>query len=367
MSATRRVGALLRARRPVLRAQLTLLYSGLFLAVLAGVLLATNLLYGHTAARAPAGTAPGTADASSRFDAGPALVGLAAAVVALVGAWWLAGRFLRPLHAITTTAQRISATNLNQRLTVRGPDDELTRLGTTLNDLLSRLESAFTAQRHFVANASHELRTPLAGQRTLLQVALADPHADLASLRAACTEAVELGAQQERLIDALLVLATSERGIEHRDPFDLAQLTEQVLAGRRAEADERGVRIDAGLGAAPATGDRRLVELLVANLVDNAIRHNQADGTVEVVTGRAAGGEATIAVRNTGPVIAPEDLDRIFRPFQRAGGPRLRHRDGHGLGLAIVAAIAGSHQATLTAHPRPAGGLDITVAFPADR
>jgi signal transduction histidine kinase len=364
MSATRRVGALLRARRPVLRAQLTLLYSGLFLAILAGVLLATNLLYGHTAARAPAGTAPGTADASSRFDVGPALIGLAAAVLALAGAWWLAGRFLRPLHAITTTAQRISASNLNQRLAVRGPDDELTRLGTTLNDLLSRLESAFTAQRHFVANASHELRTPLAGQRTLLQVALADPHADLASLRAACAEAVELGAQQEKLIDALLVLATSERGIEHRDPFDLGALAGQVLAGRRAGADERGVRIDATLGAAPATGDPRLVELLVANLVDNAIRHNRADGTVEIVTGPAANSPAAITVRNTGPVIPPEDLDRIFQPFQRAGGPRLRHRDGHGLGLAIVAAIAGTHRATIATCPRSGGGLEITVAFP---
>ncbi|MEV0842363.1 HAMP domain-containing sensor histidine kinase [Actinocatenispora sera] len=367
MSATRRVGALLRARRPVLRAQLTLLYSGLFLAVLAGVLLATNLLYGHTAARAPAGTAPGVADSSSRFDVGPALVGLAAAVVALVGAWWLAGRFLRPLHAITTTAQQISATNLNQRLTVRGPDDELTRLGTTLNDLLSRLESAFTAQRHFVANASHELRTPLAGQRTLLQVALADPHADLASLRAACAEAVELGAQQERLIDALLALATSERGIERRSPVELAGLAERALAGRRAETGERGVHIDARLAAARASGDPRLVELLVANLVDNAIRHNRPDGTVEVVTGPAPGGAATITVRNTGPVVPPEDLGRLFQPFQRAGGPRLRHRDGHGLGLAIVAAIAGAHQATVTTRAQAGGGLEITVAFPTDR
>ncbi|BCJ34058.1 two-component sensor histidine kinase [Actinocatenispora thailandica] len=364
MPAPRPLTSLLRARRPVLRAQLTLLYSGLFLAVLAAVLLATNLLYGHTASRAPAGAPASPADSSSRFDVGPALVGLSAAIVALLGAWWLAGRFLRPLHAITTAAQQISATNLNRRLAVRGPDDELTRLGSTLNDLLSRLEAAFAAQRHFVANASHELRTPLAGQRTLLQVALADPHADAASLRAACTQAVALGAQQERLIDALLVLATSERGIERHDPFDLAELTGAVLAGRRAEADERRIRIDARLDTAPAAGDPRLVELLVANLVDNALRHNDADGTVEIATGPGPAGGATITVGNTGPVVRPDEIDRLFQPFQQAGGQRLRHDDGHGLGLAIVAAIARTHQATLTARPRPAGGLDVTVDFP---
>lgn len=366
MAAPRQITSLLRARRPVLRVQLTLLYSGLFLAVLAAVLLATNLLYGHTAARAPAGAATGPVDSSSRFDVVPALIGLAAAIVALAGAWWLAGRFLRPLHVITTTAQRISATNLDQRLAVRGPDDELTRLGSTLNDLLGRLESSFAAQRHFVANASHELRTPLAGQRTLLQVALADPRADAASLRAACEEALQLGSQQERLIDALLVLATSERGIERREPFDLAPLTEAVLVQRRADAEDHGIRVDAELRTALVTGDPRLAELLVSNLVDNALRHNRTDGTVEVTTGQLPGGRATITVGNTGPTIQPDEVDRLFQPFQQAGAQRLRHNDGHGLGLAIVAAIARTHQATITAHPRPRGGLDIAVSFPTD-
>jgi signal transduction histidine kinase len=300
---------------------------------------------------------------TSSFDFGPALVGLAAAVIALVGAWWLAGRFLRPLHAITTTAQEISATNLNERLTIKGPDDELTQLGTTLNDLFSRLESAFAAQRHFVANASHELRTPLAGQRTLLQVALADPHADTASLRAACEEALKLGDQQEQLIDALLTLATSERGIERREPFDLAQLTEAVLLSRRHQADDQSIRIDTTLVSAPATGDPRLVELLLTNLIDNAIRHNIPSGRIEVST-ISAPGRATITVSNTGPTIHPDEIDHLFQPFQQPGAQRVRRNEGHGLGLAIVAAIAHTHHARITAHPRTQGGLDIAVSFP---
>ncbi|GLY64804.1 sensor histidine kinase [Amycolatopsis taiwanensis] len=365
MPAHRPLASLRRIRRPVLRLQLTLLYSGLFLVVLAAVLLATNLLYGHTAARAPDGVIPDPVTSTRSFDLVPALVGLAAAAIALAGAWWLAGRFLRPLHAITTAAQQISATNLNQRLTVKGPDDELTQLGTTLNDLFSRLESAFAAQRRFVANASHELRTPLAGQRTLLQVALADPHADAASLRAACEEALQLGEQQEQLIDALLTLATSEGGVERWEPFDLAQLTEAALLSRRAEAEDHGIRIDAMLAPAPAAGDPRLAELLIANLIDNALRHNNTSRKVEVST-TSAPGRATISVSNTGPTIRPEEIDRLFQPFQQTGAQRLRRTDGHGLGLAIVSAIAQSHHAKITAHPRPEGGLDIAVSFGID-
>lgn len=362
MPAHQQLTSLLRVKRPVLRVQLTLLYSGLFIVVLAAVLFATHLLYGHTAARAPEGAIPGPVSSSQRFDAGPALIGLAAAVIALAGAWWLAGRFLRPLHAITTTAQEISATNLNRRLNLTGPDDELTQLGNTLNDLFGRLESSFAAQRHFVANASHELRTPLAGQRTLLQVALSDPKADTASLRAVCEEVLELGDQQEQLIDALLTLATSERGIEVWEAFDLAQLTEVIVLGRRHTAEDRDIRIETTLETAPAAGDPRLVELLVANLIDNALHHNIAGGHIEVST-TSAPGSATIAVSNTGPTIPPDQLDRLFRPFQQTDGQRLNHANGHGLGLAIVAAIAQSHHAKVITHARPHGGLDIAVSF----
>jgi signal transduction histidine kinase len=352
----------LRRGRPILRVQLTLLYSGLVLGLLAAALFATNLLYRHSAARAPDGT-PGPAVASGHnFDFWPAGIGLVAAVVALAGAWWLAGRFLRPLQAITIAARAISATNLHQRLDIHGPDDELSQLGHTLDDLFGRLEAAFESQRHFVANASHELRTPLAGQRTLLQVALADPDASGQELRAACEEALLLGEDQERLIDALLTLATSERGVERWEPFDLGQITEAVLVGRRPEAERRAIHIDARIVAAPAQGDPRLIESLVANLVDNALRHNTVGGRVDIAT-ISAPGRASLTVSNTGPVVAPTEVERLFQPFQQGGRERVRQSDGHGLGLTIVRAIAHAHGANVTARARPEGGLDVQVAF----
>ncbi|GHE58809.1 hypothetical protein GCM10014715_09990 [Streptomyces spiralis] len=353
-----------RRRRPMLRAQLTLLYSGFFLALLAAVLLATNLLYGHTAARAPAGAPAGVdhVGGSRHFDLAPAAIGLAAAAVALAGAWWLAGRFLRPLRAIATTAQEISAGNLGRRLDLDGRGDEFTDLGSTLDDLFARLEASFEAQRHFVANASHELRTPLAGQRALLQVALADPEAGIEDLRGACEEALRLGDQQERLIEALLTLATGEHGVEEWESVDLDQIAATVIAGRRQQAERRGITIDAALGRALATGDPRLIERLVVNLVDNALSHNTPGGHVEITTD-LVGDEAWLAVSNTGPDIPPAEVERLFQPFQRIASPRVRPAGGHGLGLAIVRAIAQAHGATLTARPGLEGGLHVEVAF----
>ena len=351
-------------KRPTLRIQLTLLYSVLFLGLVAAVLLASNLLYGHSEQAAPGGAPPQPGSSSHAFDIGPALIGLAAAAIALAGAWWLAGRILRPLNAITATAQEISATNLNRRLGLTGPNDELTQLGSTLDHLFGRLESSFEAQRRFVANASHELRTPLAGQRTLLQVALADPAADATSLRTACEEALELGDQQEQLIEALLTLATSERGIERWEQFDLAQITRAALASRRPEAERLNLCIETALAAAPAAGDPRLVELLVTNLIDNALRHNVADGHVEISTGFARG-RATIMVRNSGPAIPPGQIEQLFQPFQRTGGRQVQRTDGHGFGLAIVQAVVRAHGAGIWPHPRPGGGLDIVVSFAA--
>jgi signal transduction histidine kinase len=365
MRGARWLTPLLRERRPVLRVQLTLLYSGLFLGLLAAVLLATGLLYGHSAQEAPAGAPAGNGQGGRAFDVGPALIGLAAAVLAVAGAWWLAGRFLRPLHAMTTTAQEISATNLNQRLELSGSSDELAALGGTLNDLFARLEATFTAQRDFVANASHELRTPVAGQRTLLQVALADPDADTDSLRAACEEALQLGARQESLIDALLALASSEQGIRTRQPLDLAAIAERVVTVRAEAAGEHDITIDRSLAPAPTAGDPVLLERLVANLVDNAVRYNRAGGLVTISTG-ATGGRARLVVGNTGPAVAAGEIDRLFQPFRQAGADR-RGRGGHGLGLAIVRAIADAHGASLTATPRPGGGLDIEVDLPGQR
>jgi signal transduction histidine kinase len=303
---------------------------------------------------------------ASQNKAGVAIVVLMVAL-ALGGGWLLAGRMLRPLRTITSSARAISASNLNQRLPIDGPADEFTELGGTLNDLFGRLEASFEAQRRFVANASHELRTPLAAGRTVLQVALADPASEPQALRSACQEAIDLGDQQDRLIDALLTLATSERGIEEWQPFDLAEIASKVILDRRDEVDRLSVRVGTALSAAPATGDARLAESLVANLVDNALRHNLPGGEMDIATA-IVDGRAVLSVTNTGRPIPPGDVDRLFQPFQRLGSDRVRPtsaaRPGHGLGLAIVRAIAGAHDATITAHARPGGGLEIEVAFP---
>jgi signal transduction histidine kinase len=295
------------------------------------------------------------------------LVGSAVALailipIALAAGWFVAGRFLRPLRAITATAKAISAGNLHQRLDLGEPVDELTELGYIVDDLFARLEASFDAQRHFVANASHELRTPLAGLRTLLEVALADPDADADALRSACQEALALGGHQERLVQALLALATSERGLTRRDTLDLAQVATGVLASRRDQATQRGIDLTEHLAPAVTAGDPRLIESLIANLIDNAIRHNHPDGYVEITT-RTSGTQATLTVTNSGPVIPNNQIQRLFQPFQRLAPDRHSRRDGYGLGLAIVNAVAQSHHATLTTNARPEGGLAITVRF----
>jgi signal transduction histidine kinase len=367
---------LLHRKRPVLRVQLALLYSGVFVGLVVLLFLASSVLFGtanvffghsqmafHQGSAATAAARRGAA--GPQFTPWPFLLALAAIAIAVLAAWWLAGRFLRPLRAMTTAAQEISATNLGRRLSLDGPDDELTELGRTLDDLFGRLQASFESQRQFVANASHELRTPLAGQRTLLQVALADPDADARALRSTCEEALQLSGQQERLIDALLTLATSERGVESWESFDLALLTEDIVRSRRHDAERHGVQIGATFQSAIAIGDPDLVASLVANLLDNAIRHNVADGAVEISTSATADG-ARLSVSNTGAVVALVEVERLFQPFQRLGDQRVGPAGGHGLGLAIVKAIATAHGANLTARPGPRGGLEVQVAFRAN-
>jgi signal transduction histidine kinase len=334
-----------------LRMQLTLLYAVPFF--VSGALLLSIPLLGANVTQ-PAGS-PEPPEVTVHQPIASPVLGLAGiAVVSLVLGWLIAGRFLRPLRTITATARDISTSNLNRRLGLHGRN-EFADLAATLDDLFARLEASFASQRHFVANASHELRTPLTAQRALLQVAMADPDPD--ALPAACREVLALGDAQERLIGALLTLATSERGIERRMPFDLAEIAHAVLRSRSATP----LHVATALAPAPATGDPHLVESLVANLVDNALRHNVPGGQVEIATGVAAG-QAWISVRNTGPVVPPEDLDRLFEPFQQSG--RARVGEGHGLGLAIVRGIARAHGAVLTPLPRAEGGLDVHVSFP---
>jgi signal transduction histidine kinase len=347
-----------RVRRATLRAQLTVLYAGLLFVVVAVVLAAAAFLF-RTATEPPGAQMK----QGSYVEIGAAIVIVLAVVVGLWFAWQLAGMYLRPLRRLNATARDISATNLHRRLGLQGPDDELTQLGSTLDDLFARLESSFESQRRFVANASHELRTPLAGQRTLLQVTLADPDATAETLRAACREALALGERQERLVDGLLTLASSERGIERREPLDLADIAERVLVSRHQDAAQRGVKLRASLDAAPTTGDPVLIESMVANLLDNAIQHNRPDGSVDLTTSRLRGA-SQLSVGNSGPIVPTAEVERLFQPFQRLRHNRTGSGNGQGLGLAIVKAIAQAHRAEITAHPRFNGGLDIEVSFP---
>ena len=347
-----------------LRSQLTLLYAGFFLAA-GGAVLAVPIFTFHTAL--PAGASAATiaaTDASTHAQQVRAAIVLAGLVVVSFAVGWLiAGRFLRPLRTITATAREISATNLGRRLDARAGGNEFGALGDTLNDLFGRLEASFESQRRFVANASHELRTPLAAGRALLQVALADPEASTQSLRAACEEVLALGDQQERLIGALLTLAISQRGLTRSEPVDLAVVAQAVITTRQSEAAERGVLIRPALAPAPIAGDPSLAESLVANLIDNALRHNLPGGRAEVSTGTMAGG-AVLSVVSTGQLIDPAQVDGLFEPFRQLGTERVGNAGGAGLGLAIVRAIAAAHGGAVTARARPEGGLAVTVRIP---
>ncbi len=375
------VRSAIRLPRRSLRAQLALLFAALFciaaaLVGAAAVIFKPDFLY-HSSSQASPN--PPTQHPVLHQSAPQSFIGdvayhianniggdVAAAVMVVLAVgvgWLLAGWLLKPLRAIIAASRAISASNLSQRLALEGPADEFRELGDTLDALFGRLEASFQAQRHFVANASHELRTPLAAGRTLLQVTLADPDASTETLRATCEQLLSLGDQQERLIEGLLTLASSERGIERWAAFDLADVAAKAIGDHGEQADRRRVEVGADLSAAPATGDQTLAECLVSNLVDNAIRHNVDGGVVEISTG-IADGRAVVCVTNTGPLVPLGEVDRLFQPFQRLGAERVRPAAGHGLGLAIVGAIAGVHGATVTAQARPEGGLRIEVSFP---
>jgi signal transduction histidine kinase len=292
-----------------------------------------------------------------------AALGIMSAVSLGLG-WLVAGRILRPVRTITNSARQISATNLHQRLALQGPDDELKELGDTIDGLLTRLEASFQYQRRFVANASHELRTPLTRQRLVVQVALADPNATVDSLRTAHERVLNATYQQERLIAALLTLARGERGLDRRQPVNLTDVATEVLLARNTEVGRRGLRLTTQLDQAHILGDPHLIERLMVNLVDNALRHNLTAGRVEVSTTTKADA-AVLTVTNTGPVVPTDQVSRLFQPFQRLDADRTHHHDGGlGLGLSIVQAIAMAHEATIEACPLPSGGMEITVTFP---
>jgi signal transduction histidine kinase len=288
-------------------------------------------------------------------------LGLMGVVSGLVG-WLVAGRALRPVHAITGAARRASEENLGERLALAGPDDELKELADTYDAMLARLDAAFASQRRFVANASHELRTPLTVMRTAIDVTLAKPDRTPAQLEDMAVEVAAAVDRAEALIEALLTLARSDRGPVSREGADLAVLAEDALDAAGPAIRAGSLRVETALTAAPTDGDLVLLDRMVANLVDNAVRHNQPGGWIQVATGMR-GDAAYLAVTNGGPKIEPDLAPLLFEPFRRlcdpAAGPA-----GAGLGLSIVRSVAVAHQGDVIARARPAGGLDVSVLLP---
>ena len=286
------------------------------------------------------------------------------AVVSVALGWLMAGRVLRPLTEITGTARRLSAGSLHERIALGGPHDELRALADTIDGMLARLEGAFASQRRFVANASHELRTPLAIARTEVDVTLASRASTLADYKAMAERVRDATDRSERLIESLLVLAWSEREPRAREPADLAEAAAEALDANQAESDRRGLVVRSLLREAPVRGDRDLLDRLVANLVDNAVRHNLDGGWIEVGTERD-GGRVRVSVANGGPVVPADQVESLFEPFRRLGGRTASER-GAGLGLSIVRAVAAAHGGSAHAEARQDGGLIVTVTLPAD-
>jgi signal transduction histidine kinase len=360
------------------RLRLTLMYSGMFLLLGTAIIAVIVVLVGQTTSVQAVAVHPGpnsvpqviasqqhSADVASVLAVSWLALALSAAASAVLG-WFAAGRVLRPLRQMTEGARAISAGNLHQRLALTGPDDEFKQLGDTIDDLLGRLEASFAAQRRFVANAAHELRTPLTLERTLLQVALADPNANAASLRTTCEELLASGRNQERLLEALLTLATSERGLERREQLDLGRLAGEALEQARPAIERRQLRLTSDLRPAAIRGDQALIGRLIANLLDNAIGHNRSEGWIAVRT-TTDSGRALLSVANGGPRIGAHEVERLFEPFQRGGAERTGDNGHHGLGLSIARAIAVAHGGAISAAPEPGGGLVVTVRLPADR
>jgi hypothetical protein len=287
-------------------------------------------------------------------------------VIGTTGGYLLAKQALRPIAKLTATAKQLSTENLDQRINLGGPDDELRELADTFDEMLGRLDAAFDSQRLFVANASHELRTPLSVMRTELEVTMGDPNADVAELRRMGEVLTQATERAQRLVASLLTLArlqAVERGeLEVREPVDLATLVPDVLDGVAAEAKAKGVTIETEIESAAAMGDPRLLERLIGNLVENAIRHNVPDGWLRVTTGQTAE-RVWLHVSNGGGVIAATDVDTLFEPFRRGGRVRTATR-GAGLGLAIVRLIVDAHHGRLQAAAPPFGGLAIRIELP---
>jgi signal transduction histidine kinase len=290
-------------------------------------------------------------------------IGLGLLVIVSVGLGWLvSGRAVRPVRSITEAARRASELRLGQRLALTGPDDEFKQLADTFDVMLERLDAAFTSQKRFVANAAHELRTPLTAMRTAIEVTLSKPTRTPEQLEAMAIRVKRSVERAEATIEALLALARSEAGRATEEPIDLATAAEDALDATHTAIDQGHITVEAALEPARARGDRVLLERMIANLVENAVRHNTPGGWIGIRTAEQDGG-AAFEIANTGADIPAEQIPALFEPFAR-GEQRLHSSDGVGLGLSIASAIADAHNATITARPRPGGGLELTVTIP---
>ncbi|MFJ8013459.1 sensor histidine kinase [Streptomyces sp. NPDC096339] len=388
----------MKKRRITLRARLTLVYGSLFLS--AGIVLlgVTYMLFDQQLGRggeldvhsdSSGGTATrqdtsldnrnwveseqkrlnDAATASLITQGGIALVVVTGAAAGF--GWLIAGRVLAPLHRVTETARRIAAApaadrGLHERIALDSRDDEVKDLADTFDLMVERLDRSFDGQRRFVANASHELRTPLTVGRALVELAM---HRKSASpdVKQLGENLLEINDRHERLITGLLLLAGSENHVPEPQPVDLADVVAHVAAQSSPEAERAGIVLHAAAGPAPTTGDALLLERLVQNLVENGVRHNiGAGGWVRVVSRRREDDQVQIEVSNTGPEVPPYEIPSLFEPFRRLGTERLVTAKGAGLGLSIVRSITHAHGGSVTAHPRPAGGLTFTVTLPQD-
>jgi signal transduction histidine kinase len=311
------------------------------------------------------------AEYSRQLLAGSVAALVVMVVISLVLGRALAGRVLRPLRLITAATNRITADNLDRRLAVNGPADELRELADTFDAMLARLDAAFAAQQRFVANASHELRTPLATMRASLDVAVAKPEPAAQTLTLANRMRTQLD-QVDHLLDGFLLLARTQHGaLADAEPVDCGELVSHALAARADDVAAKQLVVESGPPEPAWTrGNPALLSRLVENLVDNAIRHNDHGGWISVDTsGREGGGDEMIrlVVESGGPVLEQGDVDRLGRPFQRIGADRIGSEAGTGLGLSIVSGIAAAHGGRLELRAGLGGGLRATVMLPACR
>lgn len=373
-----------RSSRGGLRLRLTLLSTAL-LALISGLLVAlAYLLVGRVLAalpQYPPGTMVISVPDSDGIDSGDfaqylldkardtvLLVGLIALPLIIVTgflvSWTLIGRALRPLSTLTSMARQLSGSSLDRRIRLDGPRDEVAELADTFDDMLDRLQAAFDAERRFVANASHELRTPMSVIRTEVDVTLADPHASTRELREMGEVVRESVDRADRLLTSLLFLArTQASGISVRKPVDLAGLIAPAVRAVEAEIAERGLSIRTDPVPAVVSGDPALLDRVVGNLVENAVRHNVSGGTVRISTGIEAD-MAVVEVISGGTVIDPGTVSELFEPFRQGERARTGHR-GSGLGLSIVRAVVAAHDGVVSARARPEGGLRVRVELPA--